>query len=135
MSAIRGLDRGSIVVAGQGSLVSGATSPEAQEAVTAFMKFYTSPDIMFGQTVVTGSYFPVDLSLSEDQQQQLEPLALHVVDESKATSFAYPHAFFAAPAGFSDAWNNLWPAYAKGDLETNEFLTRLGSDATAGATG
>jgi raffinose/stachyose/melibiose transport system substrate-binding protein len=127
--------RGSIVVSGQGSLISGATSPEAQEAVTAFMKFYTSPDIMFGQTIATGSYFPVDASLSKDQQEQLEPLALHVVEESTNTAYAYPHAFFASPAGFSDAWNNLWPAYAKGDLDTTEFLTRLGTDATAGAAG
>jgi hypothetical protein len=43
----------------------------------------------------------------------------------------YPHAFLAAPGGFQAAWMNLWPAYAKGDLSTEEFLDRLFEESTS----
>lgn len=123
--------RGAIVVAGQGSLISGAQSPEKQEAVTEFMKYYTSPDVMFGQTLATGSYFPVDVTLTDEQINQLEPLALGLVTQAKDATYSYPHAYFDSPAGFGAAWGNLWPAYAKGELSTDEFLTQLGQDAAA----
>jgi hypothetical protein len=37
------------------------------------------------------------------------------------------------PAGLDTSWKNLWPAYVKGDMDTDEFLQRLTDDSTSSA--
>ncbi|MGK3954225.1 hypothetical protein ACLKM7_18045, partial [Microbacterium sp. I2] len=54
-----------------------------------------------------------------------------LVAASDDVAFTYPHVRVHGPAGFGNAWKNLWPAYVKGDIDTETFLSRLASDANA----
>ena len=123
--------RGVIIVAGEGGWVSGAQDEREQEAVTAFMKFLTSREESLEKTAKTGAYPPVELDLTAGERKSLEPLAGNLVTEAAELPHTYPHVYFNAPSGFPRAWKNLWPAYVKGELDTQEFLSRLGSDATS----
>ncbi len=71
------------------------------------------------------------LDLDDETVSTLEPLGAALAKLSAEVPLTYPHAYLYGPAGFQAAWRNLWPAYAKGDLETQEFLTRLGTDANS----
>jgi raffinose/stachyose/melibiose transport system substrate-binding protein len=117
--------RGLIIVAGNGGWVSGSRDSAKQKAVIAFMRFLTSPDIALQQTVKTGAYPAVNLNLQPAQLESLDPLALHLVQQSNKVPFTYEHAFFATPAGFFQAWTNNWPAYVQGAMSTNDFLAKL----------
>lgn len=123
-------DRGAIVVS-EGAWASGSTDERSKEAVAAFLKFITSHDEAITKTRNTGSYPPVEIEFSEDESQALEPLAAGLVEEASNVPLSFPHVYVRAPSGFATAWKNLWPAYVKGDMDTNEFLTRLGDDATS----
>jgi raffinose/stachyose/melibiose transport system substrate-binding protein len=123
--------RGVIIVAGEGSWASGTTDETKQEAVDAFLKFVTSREEGIAQVRDAGAYPAVQLDLTDEEIKTLEPLGANLVRQSAELPLTYPHAYFRAPAGFSPAWKNLWPAYVKGELDTQEFLTRLGNDATS----
>ena len=124
-------ERGLIVVAGNGGWVSGSRDERKQEAVTAFMKFVTSRAESIEQTRQTGAYPAVQVELSGAESKELEPLAATLVKESTSVPVTYPHVYFSAPGAFGTAWKNTWPAYVQGKLDTAEFLTRLGADATS----
>lgn len=126
-------ERGLIVVAGNGGWVSGSRDERKQEAVAAFMKFLTSREESIEQTRQTGAYPAVEIELSDDEAKDLEPLAASLVKESTSVPLTYPHVYFSAPGAFATAWKNTWPAYVQGKLDTAEFLTRLGEDATSPA--
>jgi ABC-type glycerol-3-phosphate transport system substrate-binding protein len=121
------------VVAGNGGWVSGSRDERKQEAVAAFMKFLTSREESIEQTRQTGAYPAVEIELSDDEAKDLEPLAASLVKESTSVPLTYPHVYFSAPGAFATAWKNTWPAYVQGKLDTAEFLTRLGEDATSPA--
>jgi len=122
--------RGLIVVAGNGGWVSGARDPAKAKAVVAFMKFVTSPQLSFAQTLKTGAYPSVKLALKPAQLAKLEPLAYHVVQESEKVKYSYPHAYFATPAAFFQEWTNDWPSYVQGGMSTGDFLNKLAAAAT-----
>jgi raffinose/stachyose/melibiose transport system substrate-binding protein len=123
--------RGLIVTSAIGSMASGAKSDAEREAVTAFMKLLTSERNAFQLTQVTGSYPAAKTNLSAADEKQLEPLAARVAEESTTVPTTFVHASFYAPPAFLDAWQNLWPAYVKGDMSTQDFLSQLAQDASS----
>ncbi len=123
--------QGIIVLSGGSGYASGAKDEDKQAAVVEFMKFLTSRDEQVAFTLKTGSYPPTKVEFSAAETKQLEPLAIELAKEAEQVPNQYKEAHFVAPSGFADAWKNLWPAYVRGDLSTEEFLSRLGSDATS----
>jgi ABC-type glycerol-3-phosphate transport system substrate-binding protein len=122
--------RGSIVVAGNGGWVSGSHDLRKQAAVNAFMKFITSPAQSFQQTLKTGAYPSVKLTLKPAQLSKLEPLAYNLVQQSAKVKYTYAHAYFATPAAFFQEWTNDWPGYVQGAMSTTDFLNKLAAAAT-----
>jgi len=122
--------RGLIVVAGNGGWVSGTHDSKKAQAVVAFMKFVSSPDESFAQTLKTGAYPPVQLALKRAQRAKLEPLAYQLVQQSGALKYTYTDAYFATPAAFFQEWTNDWPSYVQGGMSTTDFLGKLGAAAT-----
>jgi ABC-type glycerol-3-phosphate transport system substrate-binding protein len=122
--------RGLIVVAGNGGWVSGSRDAAKRKAVVAFMKFVTSTKLSFEQTLKTGAYPSVKLSLKPSQLARLEPLAYRLVQQSTKVRYTYPHAYFATPAAFFQEWTNDWPSYVQGALSTSELLNKLAAAAT-----
>ena len=124
-------DRRGLILTTDGGWVSGAQDERTQQAVVAFLKFMTSRDEALRFTKATGSYPPVKVDYSAAERRRLEPLAAGLVDESAHIPLTFPLVTFKAPAAFESAWRNLWPAYVKGGMDTDTFLSRLGSDATS----
>jgi raffinose/stachyose/melibiose transport system substrate-binding protein len=118
-------DQGVIVLAANAGIASGTTDPDEQAAVIEFLKFATSPDVQLQRTLNTGAYWPVQLELTPDQRDQVEPLTLDLLETADSVTYRYPHAKFATLQPFTDAWKNYWPAYVQGSIETTEFLERL----------
>lgn len=123
--------QGLIVVSGAG-WVSAATEESKLQAVNAFMRFITSSDEALAQAKATGANPAVKIEAAELEAAGLERLSSGLVAQSADVEFTYPHVRVHGPAGFGNAWKNLWPAYVKGELDTATFLTRLSEDATAG---
>jgi ABC-type glycerol-3-phosphate transport system substrate-binding protein len=122
--------RGVIVLAGNAGWASGSTDPAKEEAAVAFMKFTTSPAIQLERTIATGAYWAVKLRLSPAQIRRLEPLTYALVREAESVKYHYPHAKFATPQAFTDAWKNYWPGYVQGAMSTTDFLTKLSAALT-----
>jgi len=119
---------GLIVIPGEAGWASGARDDAAREAVTAFMTFMTSDAQMLRKALVTGSYWPTTFDPKARQAKRLEPLSYDLLQQADSVAATYPHAKFATPQAFTDAWINQWPAYVQGDLSTEDFLGAL-SDA------
>jgi len=122
--------RGLIIISGAG-WASGAKDERKQEAVAAFLRFMTSRNESLELTRITGSYPPIKLEYTPAERKRLEPLAAGLVEQSTSIPLTFPTVNFKAPPAFSSAWKNLWPAYVKGEMDTEKFLSRLGSDATS----
>lgn len=120
---------GLIVVPATGSFASGTQDARKQEAVVAFLKFFTEHRQALHQIKVEGAYPAVKFTPTAAEAKTLEPLGLALNQQSSSAPLTYPHAFFAAPAPFQDTWKNLWPAYVKGQMDTKGFLSKLASDA------
>jgi len=120
--------RGIVVSAGGSGYSSGAKTEEEQEAVVEFLKFLTSRDKYVAFTFATGSYPSIKVTFTDAEAKKLEPLALGLSRAADTVPFEYKEVHLSAPGGFQLAWTNLWPAYVKGDLSTDEFLERLGTD-------
>ena len=120
--------RGIVVSAGGSGYSSGAKTEEEQEAVVEFLKFLTSRDKYVAFTFATGSYPSIKVTFTDAEAKKLEPLALGLSRAADTVPFEYKEVHLSAPGGFQLAWTNLWPAYVKGDLSTDEFLERLGAD-------
>jgi raffinose/stachyose/melibiose transport system substrate-binding protein len=123
--------RGVIVLAGNGGVASGTTDPAKQQAVIAFLKFATSPAIQLDRTIKTGAYPAEELKLSAAQVKRLEPLTYDLVQIAGQAKYQYPHAKFATPQAFSDAWKNYWPGYVQGAMSTQDFLNKLSQAVTS----
>jgi len=119
---------GLIVIPGEAGWASGAQDEAEQEAVAAFMEFMTSDEQMLRKALVTGSYWPTTFEPGAAQAKKLEPLSYDLLQQAEGVAATYPHAKFATPQAFTDAWINQWPAYVQGDLSTEDFLGAL-SDA------
>lgn len=126
--------QGLIVVAGEGSFASGAKDERKQEAVAAFLDFFGEHDQAFHQIVVEGAYPAVRFDPTPAERRKLEPLGLELNERASTVPVTYPHPYANAPAPFQNAFKNLWPAYVKGELSTQEFLSRLAEDSQS-ATG
>jgi ABC-type glycerol-3-phosphate transport system substrate-binding protein len=111
------------IVGGDQAWMSGAKADKA-EAVYAFMKFATSPDQLFKRVMKTGSFGPTNVTITADQEGQLEPLAYNLWKQS-ADATTSPLASTSAPGGFFDAWKNNWPVYVQDQMTTQEFLAKL----------
>jgi hypothetical protein len=74
---------------------------------------------------VTGSYWPTRFEPSARQAKRLEPLSFALLQRAGSVTHTYPHAKFATPQAFTDAWINQWPAYVQGDSSTEDFLDAL----------
>jgi len=122
--------RGLIVVAGNGGWVSGSHDAKKAQAALAFMKFVTSSVESFAQTLKTGAYPSVRLTLKPAQQAKLEPLASRLVQQSGSVKYTYTDAYFATPAAFFQEWTNDWPSYVQGAMSTSDFLGKLAAAAT-----
>jgi ABC-type glycerol-3-phosphate transport system substrate-binding protein len=116
---------GLILIPGEAGWASGADDDARREAVTAFMRFMTSDAQMFRKAVVTGSYWPTTFEPPANRARRLEPLSYDLLQQADEARFTYPHAKFATPQAFSDAWLNFWPAYVQGELSTEDFLDSL----------
>ena len=121
---------GLIVVAGNGGWVSGTHDPKKAQAVLAFMQFISSPAESFAQTLKTGAYPSVQLTLKKSQLAKLEPLAYQLVKQSAKVKYTYTDAYFATPAAFFQEWTNDWPSYVQGAMSTTDFLNKLAAAAT-----
>ncbi|MFC0528592.1 ABC transporter substrate-binding protein [Phytohabitans kaempferiae] len=119
---------GVIEIIGSGGWASAATKTAEQEAVWAFIKFaYSWPEQV--TRALTASQYPViEGEFTADEQAQLDPVTLALVQDALTAEHVYPAVQFVLPGTFGDAWRNFWPAYAQGDLDTETFLNRL-SDA------
>jgi ABC-type glycerol-3-phosphate transport system substrate-binding protein len=126
--------RGVIVISAEGSYGSGAHDARKQEAVTAFMKLLTSHGQATKQIKIEGAWPAAKFAPTAAERKDIEPLAAALVKTSATVPLRYPHAFYNAPAPFESAWKNLWPAYAKSKMSTQEFLKKLARDAQS-ATG
>jgi raffinose/stachyose/melibiose transport system substrate-binding protein len=124
-------DQRGVILTTDAGWASGAKDERKQEAVVAFLKMMTSHDEALEFTKATGSYPPVKLDYSKAERRHLEPLAAGLVDEAAHVPLSFPLFTFKAPSAFESAWRNLWPAYVKGSMDTDTFLSRLGSDATS----
>lgn len=122
--------RGAIVVS-EGAWVSGASTDAKREAVHAFLKFVTSHDEALSKMQALSSYPPVEIKLSPQETARIEPLSRNLADEVEDLKLIFPHVYTRSPSGFQNAWKNLWPAYARGEMSTDAFLTKLGQDATS----
>lgn len=118
-------EQGVIVLAANAGIASASTDPDEQAGVIAFLKFATSPEIQLQRTLATGAYWPVQLDLTPEQREQVEPLTLELLEAADSVTYQYPHAKFATLQPFTDAWKNYWPAYVQGSIGTTEFLERL----------
>ncbi|NEE04593.1 ABC transporter substrate-binding protein [Phytoactinopolyspora halotolerans] len=127
-------DRGAVVVSGAG-WVSGTTDEQKLEAVETFVKFVSSEDEVLRQATATGANPPVQVDAAAAEEADLEPLATGLIEEAAESTYRYPHVRVHGPAGFGAAWKNLWPAYVKGEMATDEFLQRLTDDAMSDQTG
>jgi ABC-type glycerol-3-phosphate transport system substrate-binding protein len=125
--------QGLIVVSGAG-WVSAATDEDKLTAVNAFMHFITSSEEVLAQAEATGANPAVKVETAELEAADLERLSAGLVAQSADVEITYPHVRVHGPAGFGNAWKNLWPAYVNGELDTETFLTRLSEDATEGAS-
>ena len=121
--------RGLIIISAEGSFASGTTNKRKQEAVTAFMKFLTTHDQALAQVHIEGAWPAVKFEPTPAEQKTLEPLAVALVQRATSVPLTYPHPYYNAPAPFSTAWKNLWPAYVKGQMSTHDFLSKLAHDA------
>ncbi len=124
--------QGVIVVSGAG-WVSGTTDKTKLEAVDAFMKFVSSTDEVLAQAKETGANPAIEVPTDKLKGAGLEPLSEGLATAAADVELQYPHVRVFGPAGFGNAWKNLWPAYVKGEMSTKDFLTRLSADSTAGA--
>jgi ABC-type glycerol-3-phosphate transport system substrate-binding protein len=123
--------QGVIVLAGNAGWASGTRDPAKAAAVVAFMKFTTSPAIQLQRTIKTGAYWAVRLKLTPKQIKQLDPLTYHLHSIADKVKYHYPHAKFATPQPFTDAWKNYWPGYVQGGLTTKAFLDKLSQAVTS----
>ncbi|TWD73009.1 ABC-type glycerol-3-phosphate transport system substrate-binding protein [Kribbella amoyensis] len=123
-------ERGAIVVTGAGWVSGTQGDDDKAEAVTEFAKFVSSPEESLKQGQATGANPPVKVEPAAIAGAGLEPLSTGLAKAATTTRYTYPHVRVYGPAGFGNAWKNLWPAYAKGEIDTPEFLGRLGADAT-----
>ncbi len=123
--------QGVIVLSGNAGWASGSTDQAKKEAAVAFMKFTTSPAIQLQRTIATGAYWAVKLTLAPSQVKQLEPLTYALVTAADKAKYHFPHAKYATPQAFSDAWKNYWPGYVQGAMSTHDFLDKLSSAITS----
>jgi raffinose/stachyose/melibiose transport system substrate-binding protein len=121
--------RGLIIISAEGSYASGAHDERKQEAVAAFMKFLTSHGQSVQQIRVEGAWPAAKFEPTAAEQKNLEPLAAALVKKATSVPLTFPHPYYNAPAPFSTAWKNLWPAYVKGKMSTHDFLSKLSKDA------
>ncbi|MDR7381214.1 ABC transporter substrate-binding protein [Promicromonospora iranensis] len=124
--------QGTVVVSGAG-WVSSTTDEQELEAVEAFVKFMTSEDEVLTQAQATGANPPVQVDAAATEAADLEPLATELIEQATGLTYIYPHARVHGPAGLDTSWKNLWPAYVKGDMDTDEFLQRLTDDSASSA--
>ncbi|MDQ0895030.1 ABC transporter substrate-binding protein [Agromyces ramosus] len=123
--------QGLVVVSGAG-WVSGTEDQTELEAVLAFLRFVSSEEEVIVQAEQTGANPAVIVDEKALEAADLEPLSSALVTASNDVAQTYPHVRVHGPAGFGNAWKNLWPAYVQGDIDTDAFLTRLAEDANAG---
>jgi len=117
-----------MVVSVNDIFLSAATDKRKQEAVLAFVKFAEEQAQSFTQITVNGTYPAVRYEPTAAESKKLEPLALDLTLRSGDMPFTYPTVFDNAPASLSQVFVNLWPAYVRGDFDTQEFLSKFGSD-------
>ena len=126
---------GLVVVAATGSFASGTHDARKQEAVVAFLKFFTAHKQALHQIHVEGAYPAVKFTPTPAEAKTLEPLGLALNQSASSVAMTYPHALYAGPAPFENTWKNLWPAYVKGQLDTKGFLSKLASDSQSATAG
>lgn len=127
--------QGLIVVTGAGWSSGYTVDDQKAEAIVAFLKFLSSPDEQLEQARQTGARPAVTIDAAALQASNLEPLGATLAGQAETLPFTYPHWRVNAPAGFLDAWKNFWPAYVKGELDTETFLQRLAEAALSGQRG
>jgi raffinose/stachyose/melibiose transport system substrate-binding protein len=118
--------QGAIVMAGGSGWAAAATKdPAKQQAIIAFLKLTTQPNIQLQRTIETGSFWATKLKLTSTQIAKLEPLAYHLSTLSSNLKYQFVHAKASTPQAFTDEWKNDWPAYVKGAMSTTDFLNKL----------
>ncbi|MFF5260518.1 ABC transporter substrate-binding protein [Actinomadura viridis] len=124
--------QGLIVVSGAG-WVSGTSDQAKLEAVGAFVRFMSSTDEVVEQAKATGSNPPVKVPAATVDAAGLEPLSSRLVTQIPRVAQTFPHARVHGPGGIDAAWKNLWPAYVKGEIDTQAFLSRLATESASGS--
>jgi raffinose/stachyose/melibiose transport system substrate-binding protein len=123
--------RGLVLLTGGAGWASGSADERKQEAVVAFLRFMSSREEAVAQTFRTSTYPVVRVSFTPQERKQLEPLSAGLIARAADVAYTYAPVPNYGPPGIQTAWRNLWPAYAKGQMDTDEFLSRLSDDATS----
>ncbi|MBO6638224.1 MAG: extracellular solute-binding protein [Roseitalea sp.] len=117
--------RGLIVVTGEAGFAIGAKDQDKIDGSVAFLKYLTSDEQMLNQAMMVSRFGPTRMQLTDEQRGQLEPMLLDIVAESEDVSFVYPHTNITMPTAIIQEFINSWPAYARGQIDTETFLEIL----------
>ncbi|MFC0531448.1 ABC transporter substrate-binding protein [Phytohabitans kaempferiae] len=114
-----------VAISGRGSgWASGAREAAKQDAVWAFVKFaYAWPEQVTRSTA-TAAFPPVRGEFDTADRKKLNPLALELHEASEAVANVYP-LLDSMPQSMWDEWDNYWPAYVQGSMDTRTFLARF----------
>jgi len=117
--------RGMIIVTGEAGFAVGSQDPETIEASIAFLRYLTSDEQMLNQANLVSRYGPTRLELTPEQEAALAPMLLSIVDQSQDIAHSYPHTGMTMPNSMIQEFINTWPVYARGQIDTDEFLEIL----------
>ena len=93
------------------------------------MEFMTSDEQMLRKALVTGSYWPTTFEPTAAQAKQLEPLSYDLLQQAESVAATYPHAKFATPQAFTDAWINHGPPTCRESSPPRTSSARSGRGA------
>lgn len=119
---------GLIVVTGEAGFAIGSKDPTKVEASLAFLDYLTSDEQMTNQALLVSRFGPTRLELDEETRGQLSPMLLDIVAASEGVEATFPHTSMTLPNSVIQEFVNTWPIYARGRIDTEEFLDIL-SDA------
>lgn len=116
---------GLIIITGEAGFAVGSKDPDKIEASVAFLKYLTSDEQMLNQALMVSRFGPTKMELTAEQEASLSPMLIKIVAESEIIAASYPHTGLTFPNAVIQEFHNTWPVYAKGQIETEEFLEIL----------
>lgn len=116
---------GLIIVTGEAGFAVGSSEPDAIDGSIAFLRLLTSDVQMLNQAMLVSRYGPTQVQFSSEQESELAPMLLSIVEQSESVEHVFPHTGLAMPNSVIQEFQNTWPIYAEGRIDTGEFLEIL----------